>query len=71
MSPLDSPLSEGLHVTFIKGRLADQSETLEEQYPDINPAYLEQVDALQKANEVELHGLRRELSTREIAELGN
>lgn len=68
-----SYLQEKYPTEFAKVQqtLADQSETLEEQYPDINPAYLEQVDALQKANEVELRGLRRELSTREIAELGN
>ncbi|MBZ6458894.1 hypothetical protein K7402_27695 [Pseudomonas fluorescens group sp.] len=68
-----SYLQEKYPTDFAKVQqtLADQSETLEEQYPDINPAYLEQVDALQKANEVELRGLRRELSTREIAELGN
>ncbi|WP_395607783.1 NEL-type E3 ubiquitin ligase domain-containing protein [Pseudomonas sp. B22129] len=44
---------------------------LEDEYPDINSEYLQKMDALQKANEVERQTLMMQLSAREIAALGN
>lgn len=66
-------LQEKYPAEFAKAQqtLADKSAALEERHPDINPEYLQQIEALQKANEAERRALMVELSNREITELGN
>jgi Leucine-rich repeat (LRR) protein len=55
----------------VQQALEDKASVLEDQHPEINPAYLQQMEALQKANKVERQALITRLSTRELAELGN
>lgn len=49
----------------------EKSSSLEDQYPDLSQEYLQKMEALKKANEAERQALMVELSTREIATLGN
>lgn len=49
--------------------LADSASALEDRYPDMNSAYLQQMEALQKANKVQRQALINVLSAREIAAL--
>ncbi|WP_411379973.1 NEL-type E3 ubiquitin ligase domain-containing protein [Pseudomonas sp. MPB26] len=50
--------------------LESEASALEDQYPEINPEYLQKMDTLQKANEDERQALMTQLSAREIAALG-
>lgn len=55
----------------VQQTLDDALSTLEDQYAEFNPAYFEALQALQKTNESARRKLLNELSTREIADLGD